>query len=267
MCFFGFLYLFIELSSSQIHLKCKFSHFIPNPAPTQLPILDHFATMSPLPLPSPSTTSSSPFDNKTPSASPSLSRRTIVVIASVLSAAVIFVLAVATVHCIRSRRRSETHSKQQADIAQSLRRAQPPVLTLDINVPRLCDMQRDASRSQTSRRAMGRDVVLGPLPYLHASQTTPVHTTDHTSAAPPLPTRSPVRSASKQPGVCSRLPTMGSSQPPGVNGRSPEHSRSSPGGYVGKFGDDIGGEAARPEMPEMPKRVWDPRERKTIILS
>jgi len=198
-------------------------------------------------------------DNKSPSGSPSVSDRTIMILASILSAVVIFVLSATTVHLIRRRRRSQARARQQADIVQSLRRAQPPILTVDTNVPRVCDMQRDAVRSQTVVRPKGKDTKLGTLPHLHTTTMTPINEA-------PLFMVESSRRASSPSGICGGSSTRGSSHPPGIGGRSSEQRI---GRQVGRPGAD-GSENLEPErfkMPEMPKQIWNPRERMVLVLN
>jgi hypothetical protein len=76
-----------------------------------------------------------------------LSDRTIVIIASAITAAVILVIVIETIHCIRRRRRRQARQakdKQQQDIEKSLQRARPPVLALDTDIPRVNEQQRSA---------------------------------------------------------------------------------------------------------------------------
>ncbi|KAH9871067.1 hypothetical protein J1614_006641 [Plenodomus biglobosus] len=180
------------------------------------------------PPPPSAATSSALFDSQPRG---SLSHRTIIIIASILSASLVFTISLAIIHIIRKRRRKKAQTKQQADIETSLQRARPPVLTIDTNVPSIHEPQRSPPGHQMNS-ALARDIPPIPRIYINEPSLPPIE--QHIPIAPVAmwPThpslqhgRSPKRNASIPAGVAARSPTRNASLPPGIGGRRSEHIR------------------------------------------
>ncbi|KAF2849750.1 hypothetical protein T440DRAFT_479910 [Plenodomus tracheiphilus IPT5] len=175
-------------------------------------------------------TPSSIFDSKPRGG---LSNRTIIIIASVLSASLVFVITIAVVHVVRKRWRSKSQAMREADIEASLQCARPPVLTIDTNLPRTHELQRSTRDPPVMNMDFEGQISQVPSISIQTPSLPPIM--QHVPLTPlPMCTmstqnsrvgRSATRHATRPPGVAGRSPTRSASQPPGIGGRGAGHIR------------------------------------------
>jgi hypothetical protein len=118
---------------------------------------------------------SSIFDDNTMSSSPrELSQRTIIIIASVIGAALILLVTVGIIHYNRLRRYRQAQETLQQDIERSLRRARPPVLAVDTELPRANELSRSRSRATVPVSTQQQCKDLPPVPMVQVRNAPPV---------------------------------------------------------------------------------------------
>jgi hypothetical protein len=91
-----------------------------------------------------------------------VSKQTTVIVASILTTAIILATVVGTVHCIRHRRRRQANEKRHQDVERSLQRARPPTLTLDTDLPIARQFTRSAGHVAVSDLSIARNVTHMP---------------------------------------------------------------------------------------------------------
>jgi hypothetical protein len=172
-----------------------------------------------------------PFDNGTTASTSSaredlqpqgLPKRTIVIIASAVGAAVVLAVIIGAIHCIRRRRCQQLYAKQQEDIEKSLQPAWPPILALNTDIPRVNERQRSAGTRVTMPELIHQATVL-PVPLVH-TRSAPLSVQEPSVRVTRLG-HSRGRSATRNP--------LGS-LPPGVAGRI---NRPRPANRTGRFQD------------------------------
>ncbi|KAL6708008.1 hypothetical protein ACN47E_003442 [Coniothyrium glycines] len=201
--------------------------FDPDPAATRATALPAQASSAP-------STTSAKFRPR------GLSEREIIVIGATIGSVVLFVIVTAVVHCIRKHRRMKAEEKRRADIEGTLRRAQPPKLTLNTDVIRPRKLQKPESATLAPTSMMGGGgMIAGPSNTAVFSASEPRYTT------------------AVHGGVVSPLSA-------GFTGVAPGTSTESTRGTLHE------GDARLPRFYEMdvhrPKQFYDPQTRRTIYL-
>jgi hypothetical protein len=121
-----------------------------------------------------------------------VSKQTTIIVASILTTAIILATVVGTVHCIRHRRRRQANEKRQQDVERSLQRARPPMLTLDTDLPIARQFTRSAGHVALSDLSAAGNVL--NMPQIEA-RTAPSFSRPGDSSTAPARARNATRTS------------------------------------------------------------------------
>jgi hypothetical protein len=111
-----------------------------------------------------------------------VSKQTTIIVASILTTAIILATVVGTVHCVRHRRRRQANEKHQQDAERSLQRARPPMLTLDTDLPIARQFTRSAGHVALSNFSAAVNVT--HMPQIEARTAPPFYRPGDSTTAP-----------------------------------------------------------------------------------
>jgi hypothetical protein len=112
-----------------------------------------------------------------------VSKQTTIIVASILTTAIILATVVGTAHCIRHRRRRQANEKRQQDVERSLQRARPPMLTLDTDLPIARQFTRSVGHVAVSNLSAAVNVT--HIPQIEARTAPSLYRSGENTTAPP----------------------------------------------------------------------------------